>query len=127
MSHSAQMALAKMLSMATSGEYNYREEVREYAVRTERIREILGRHGFHLVYEKDVDEPLGSGFFFTIGYKDMKGGELLEKLLLCGVSGIVLSSTGSDYEGIRACSSAIKPHHYDLLDERLAMFEKLVE
>lgn len=126
-SHSAQMALAKMLSMATSGEYNYREEVREYAVRTERIREILNRHGFHLVYEKDVDEPLGSGFFFTIGYKDMKGGELLEKLLLCGVSGIVLSSTGSAYEGIRACSSAIKPHHYDLLDQRLAMFEELIK
>lgn len=126
-SHSAQMALAEMLHRATEGTYNYREEVREYALRTERIREILSRHGFHLVYDKDVDEPVGSGFFFTIGYKDMKGGELLEKLLQCGVSGIVLASTGSDYEGIRACSSAIKPHHYDLLDERLAMFENLVE
>lgn len=126
-SHSAQMALAKMLSMATAGTYNYREEVREYALRTERIREILSRHGFHLVYDKDVDEPIGSGFFFTIGYKDMTGGELLEKLLLCGVSGIVLSSTGSVYEGIRACSSAIKPHHYDLLDQRLTMFEELVK
>lgn len=126
-SHSAQMALAEMLRRATEGSYNYREEVREYALRTERIREILSRHGFHLVYDKDVDEPVGSGFFFTIGYKDMKGGELLEKLLQCGVSGIVLASTGSDYEGIRACSSAIKPHHYDLLDERLAMFENLVE
>ncbi len=126
-SHSAQMALAEMLRRATEGTYNYREEVREYALRTERIREILSRHGFHLVYDKDVDEPVGSGFFFTIGYKNMKGGELLEKLLQCGVSGIVLATTGSDYEGIRACSSAIKPHHYDLLDERLAMFENLVE
>ncbi len=126
-SHSAQMALAEMLHRAAEGTYNYREEVREYALRTERIREILARHGFHLVYDKDVDEPVGSGFFFTIGYKDMKGGELLEKLLQCGVSGIVLSSTGSDYEGIRACSSAIKPHHYDLLNQRLAMFEQLVK
>ena len=121
------MALAKMFSLAAEGLYNYREEVREYALRTERIREILSRHGFHLVYDKDVDELVGSGFFFTIGYKDMNGGELLEKLLMCGVSGIVLKTTGSVYEGIRACSSAIKPHHYDLLDERLAMFEKLVE
>lgn len=126
-SHSAQMALAEMLAKALEGSYNYREEVREYALRTERIREILARHNFHLVYDRDVDEPLGSGFFFTIGYKDMKGGELLERLLQCGISGIVLSSTGSDYEGIRACSSAIKPHHYDLLDERLAMFEELVK
>ena len=126
-SHSAQMALAAMMDQAAEGIYNYRDEVREYALRTERIREILTRHGFHLVYDKDVDEPVGNGFFFTIGYKDMKGGELLGKLLQCGVSGIVLTSTGSDYEGIRACSSAIKPHHYDLLDERLGMFEELVK
>lgn len=125
-SHSAQMALAAMMSQAAEGIYNYRDEVREYAIRTERIREILSRHGFHLVYDKDVDEPVGSGFFFTIGYKDMSGGELLEKLLQCGVSGIALNSTGADHEGIRACSSAIKPHHYDLLDQRLAMFEQIV-
>lgn len=126
-SHSAQMALARMMDQAAEGIYNYREEVREYALRTERIREILTRHGFHLVYDKDVDEPVGNGFFFTIGYKDMKGGELLGRLLQCGVSGIVLTSTGSDYEGIRACSSAIKPHHYDLLDQRLAMFEEMLK
>ena len=125
-SHSAQMALARMMDQAAEGLYNYRDEVREYANRTERIREILTRHGFHIVYDKDVDEPVGNGFFFTIGYKDMKGGELLGNLLRCGVSGIVLTSTGADYEGIRACSSAIKPHHYDLLDQRLAMFEELV-
>lgn len=126
-SHSAQMALARMMDQAAEGIYNYRDEVREYALRTERIREILTRHGFHLVYDKDVDEPVGNGFFFTIGYKDMKGGELLGRLLQCGVSGIVLTSTGSDYEGIRACSSAIKPHHYDLLDQRLAMFEEMLK
>jgi hypothetical protein len=85
------------------------------------------KDGFHIVYDKDVDEPVGNGFFFTIGYKDMSGGELLGYLLQCGVSGIVLTSTGAVYEGIRACSSAIKPHHYDLLDQRLAMFEEMVK
>ena len=115
-----------MMDSAAEGVYNYRDEVAEYARRTERIREILTRHGFHIVYDKDVDEPVGNGFFFTIGYKDMSGGELLGYLLQCGVSGIVLTSTGAEYEGIRACSSAIKPHHYDLLDQRLAMFEELV-
>lgn len=125
-SHSAQMALARMMDQAAEGIYNYRDEVREYALRTERIREILTRHGFHIVYDKDVDEPVGNGFFFTIGYKDMTGGELLGNLLRCGVSGIVLTTTGADREGIRACSSAIKPHHYELLDQRLGMFEELV-
>lgn len=125
-SYSAQCALAAMFDKAASGDYNYLEEVVEYAHRTARLREILTAHGLNLVYDKDIDQPVGNGFFFTIGYKDMTGAQLLEKLLLCGISGIVLSTTGAAYEGIRACSSAIKPHHYDLLDQRLAMFEELV-
>ena len=124
--HSTQYALAAMFRAASDGKLNYVEHTREYARRAERVKEIMIKNGFHIVYDKDVDEPVGNGFFFTIGYKDMSGGELLGYLLQCGVSGIVLTSTGAEYEGIRACSSAIKPHHYDLLDQRLAMFEELV-
>ena len=126
-SHSAQMALAEMFRLAAEGKYNYVEEIREYATRTARLREILARHGFNVVYDTDVDQPVGDGFFFTIGYNDMDENQLLEKLLMCGISGITLASTGATHQGIRACSSAIKPHHYELLDERLAMFEKLVK
>ncbi len=126
-SHSAQMALAEMFRMAAEGKYNYVEEIREYAARTARLREIFARHGFNVVYDTDVDQPVGDGFFFTIGYNDMDENLLLEKLLMCGISGITLASTGATHQGIRACSSAIKPHHYALLDERLAMFEKLVK
>ncbi|MBQ5807921.1 MAG: pyridoxal phosphate-dependent aminotransferase [Tidjanibacter sp.] len=126
-SHSAQMALAEMFRLAAEGKYNYVEEIREYATRTARLREILTRHGFNVVYDTDVDQPVGDGFFFTIGYNDMDENLLLEKLLMCGISGITLASTGATHRGIRACSSAIKPHHYALLDERLTMFEKLVK
>ena len=126
-SHSAQMALAEMFRLAAEGKYNYVEEIREYATRTARLREILTRHGFNVVYDTDVDQPVGDGFFFTIGYNDMDENLLLEKLLMCGISGITLASTGATHQGIRACSSAIKPHHYALLDERLAMFEELVK
>ena len=126
-SHSAQMALAEMFRLAAEGKYNYVEEIREYATRTARLREILARHGFNVVYDTDVDQPVGDGFFFTIGYNDMDENLLLEKLLMCGISGITLASTGATHQGIRACSSAIKPHHYALLDERLAMFEELVK
>ena len=126
-SHSAQMALAEMFRLAAEGKYNYVEEIREYATRTARLREILARHGFNVVYDTDVDQPVGDGFFFTIGYNDMDENLLLEKLLMCGISGITLASTGATHQGIRACSSAIKPHHYELLDERLAMFEELVK
>lgn len=123
-SHSAQYAMAAMLGAASDGVYDFVSDLREYAQRTRRIKDILERNGFHIVYDKDVDEPVGDGFFFTVGYADMSGAELLQELLYYGVSGIDLSTTGSVRNGIRACSSNIKPHHYALLDERLALFNK---
>lgn len=122
-SHSAQKALAAMFRAASDGTYDFVAEIREYADRTARLKEILLRNGFNIVYDKDIDQPVGDGFFFTIGYRGMSGAELLRELLSYGVSGIVLSTTGAVYEGIRACSSAIKPRHYAMLAERLAMFD----
>ena len=123
-SHSAQCALAAMFKAACDGVYNFVSDVKEYAQRTARIKEIMLRNGFTIVYDKDVDEPVSDGFFFTIGYKDMDGGELLKELLYYGISGIDLATTGGYRKGIRACSSNIKPHHYALLEERLRLFNE---
>jgi hypothetical protein len=54
----------------------------------------------------------------------MTGGELMEELIYYGVSAISLSTTGSNQEGLRACTSFIKPHQYDLLEERLKLFKE---
>jgi aspartate/methionine/tyrosine aminotransferase len=123
-SHSAQCAMAAMLKAACDGEYHFVEDIKEYASRTARIKEIMQNNGFNIVYDKDDNEPVSDGFFFTIGYKDMDGGELLKELLYYGISGIDLSTTGGTRKGIRACSSNIKPHHYDLLEERLRLFNE---
>ena len=123
-SHSAQCALAAMFKAACDGEYDFVGDIREYAERTARIKEILLRNGFNIVYDKDDAEPVSDGFFFTIGYKDMDGGELLKELLYYGVSGIDLATTGGVRKGIRACSSNIKPHHYAMLEERLRLFNE---
>ena len=123
-SHSAQCAMAAMLKAACDGEYNFVGDIKEYAVRTARIKDILQRNGFNVVYDTDGEEPVSDGFFFTIGYKDMPGGELLKELLYYGISGIDLATTGATRNGIRACSSNIKPHHYDLLEERLNLFNE---
>lgn len=123
-SHSAQYAMAAMLKAACDGEYNFVYDVKEYATRTARIKEILHRNGFHIVYDKDDEEPVSDGFFFTIGYGAMSGAELLKNLLYYGISGIDLATTGSSRQGIRACSSNIKPHHYKLLEERLRAFNE---
>ena len=121
-SHTPQYALAAMFKAASDGNLNFVEEVKEYGRRTKRMKEIFERNGFHIVYDRDLEEPLSDGFFFTIGYRDIEGGELLRQLIHYGVSGIVLSSTGSKQQGLRVCSSAVKPHHYDMLDERLRNF-----
>lgn len=123
-SHSAQYAMAAMLKAACDGEYDFVGDIREYATRTAKLKEILERNGFHIVYDKDDTEPVSNGFFFTIGYKDFDGATLLKELLYYGVSGIDLLTTGGTRKGIRACSSNIKPHHYAMLDERLALFNK---
>ncbi|MBR5334956.1 MAG: pyridoxal phosphate-dependent aminotransferase [Bacteroidaceae bacterium] len=123
-SHSAQYAMAAMLKAACDGEYNFVCDVKEYATRTARIKDILYRNGFHIVYDKDDEEPVSDGFFFTIGYGSMSGAELLKNLLYYGISGIDLATTGSSRQGIRACSSNIKPHHYELLEERLKAFNE---
>ena len=123
-SHSAQYAMAAMLKAACDGEYNFVGDVKEYADRTKRIKDILERTGFNVVYDKDDEEPVSDGFFFTMGYKDMDGATLLQELLYYGVSGIDLSTTGSKRKGIRACSSNIIPHHYAILEERLKLFNE---
>ena len=123
-SHSAQMARAAMLKAACDGSFNFREEVMEYGRRAHRLKEIFCRHGFHIVYDTDLDQPIADGFYFTIGYKNMTSGQLAHELMYYGVSAICLITTGSEQEGLRVCTSFIEPHQYDLLDERMKIFQQ---
>ena len=123
--HSAQYALAAMYKAACDGELHFAEDTREYARRAARLKEIFLRHGFHIVYDKDLDEPVSDGFFFTIGRKDYTGDGLLDRLLYYGVSAISLRTTGSEQQGIRVCTSMVKDEHFALLDERLRIFNQL--
>ena len=122
--HSAQYALAAMFKAACDGKYNFLEGVQEYGRRAAKLKAIFLKHGFHIVYDKDIDRPIGDGFYFTVGYEGMTGGELMYELLFYGVSVISLLTTGSHEEGLRACTSFIQDYQYDVLDERLADFER---
>ena len=123
-SHSAQYAMAAMLKAATDGDYDFRKEVSVYGERAHTLEEIFCRHGFHVVYDKDLDEPVADGFYFTIGYKQMTSGELAKELMYYGVSAICLITTGSHQEGLRVCTSFIEDHQYAQLEERMAIFEQ---
>jgi len=123
-SHSAQYALAAMFKASSDGTFNFVEEIKEYGRRAEKLKAIFIRHGFRIVYDMDLDEPIADGFYFTIAYPGMTSGELMEELMYYGISAISLSTTGSQQQGLRACTSFIKPNQYDLLEERLGLFEK---
>ena len=121
-SHSAQFALAAMLKAASDGDYDFRKEVGVYGERAKKLKEIFTRHGFKIVYDEDLGSPIADGFYFTIGYPGMTSGELSKELMYYGVSAISLSTTGSDQEGLRVCTSFIEDHQYDQLEERMTIF-----
>lgn len=121
---STQYAYAEMLRLSTEGKINFVEDTREYAIRAERMKKIFTDNGFHIVYDNDVTQRVGDGFFFTIGYGKMSGGELLTELLYYGVSSISLSTTGSKQQGVRACTSRMRDDLYEVMEERMRAFHE---
>lgn len=120
--HTTQYALAAMFRAATDGELNFVEQTSEYARRAERMKRIFSENGFHVVYDTDVNQKVGDGFFFTIGYQGMDSGTLMRELIYYGISSITLTTTGSHKEGIRACCSRMSEPLFDVLQERLRAF-----
>ena len=123
-SHSAQYALAAMFKAAADGTYDFVSDIKEYGRRAKKLKDIFTKNGFYIVYDHDLDAPIADGFYFTIAYPGMTGGELMKELIFYGISAISLSTTGSNQEGLRACTSFIKDHQYSLLEERLSQFKK---
>ena len=122
-SHSAQYALAAMFKAASDGSFDFVSDVKEYGRRAAKLKKIFTDYGFTIVYDQDLSEPIADGFYFTIGYPGMTGSELMEELMYYGISAISLSTTGSNQQGLRACTSFIKNHQYALLEERLKIFK----
>ena len=121
---STQYAYSEMLRLSTEGKINFVEDTREYAIRAEKMKKIFTDNGFHIVYDRDVTQDVGNGFFFTVGYGDMTGGDLLKELLYYGVSSINLSTTGSEQQGVRACTSRMRNELYPVMEERMKAFHE---
>ena len=112
------------MKAAADGTYDFRSEIAVYGERARRLKEIFQRHGFYIVYDHDLGNPIADGFYFTIGYPGMSSGKLAHELMYYGVSAICLITTGSRQEGLRVCTSFINDNQYDLLDERMAIFHE---
>ena len=119
-----QYGYAEMLKLSCEGKINFVEDTREYAIRAQKMKAIFLRHGFRITYPKDVTEDIADGFFFSLSYPGMTGGELASELIHYGVSSINLDTTGSLQPGVRACTSRMREDLYTVLDERMRQFHK---
>lgn len=124
-SHSPQYGLLAILKAANEGRYDFVEVVREYGRKAAIMKKMFTDNGFSIVYDKDEDEPIADGFYFTISYPGFNGEELLEALIYYGISAISLSITGSERsEGLRACVSLVDRSQFPDLEYRLQQFHQ---
>jgi aspartate/methionine/tyrosine aminotransferase len=123
--HTVQYGLAAVLKAVNDGEYRFLDEVNDYKEKAVAMKKIFLSNGFRIVYDRDLDEILADGFYFTISYPGMSGAQLLERLLYYGISAITLDITGSErHEGLRACVSLVNREQFPELEERLVQFHK---
>jgi aspartate/methionine/tyrosine aminotransferase len=124
-SHSAQYALTAILKASNDGELNFVEVVKEYGEKAKIMKNLFTDNGFKIVYDKDEDEPIADGFYFTFSYPGLTGEELLNELIYYGISAISLAITGSErLEGIRACVSLVQRNQFGDLEYRLKKFSE---
>ena len=124
-SHSAQYALTAIFKAANNGELNFVEAVKEYGEKAKIMKKLFTDNGFNIVYDKDEDEPIADGFYFTFSYPGYSGENLLNELLYYGISAISLAITGSErLEGIRACVSLVRRDQFGDLEYRLKRFNE---
>lgn len=123
-SHSAQYALTAMLKAANEGRLNFVEAVKEYGEKAKIMKKLFTDNGFYIVYDKDENEPIADGFYFTFAYPGFTGEQLLHELIYYGISAITLAITGSEREGIRACVSLVQRSQFPDLEYRIKRFHE---
>jgi len=123
--HSAQYAVAAMLKAANDNQFNFVDIVKEYGEKAKIMKKLFTDNGFYIVYDKDENDPIADGFYFTYAYPDFSGEKLLEEMLYYGISAISLAITGSErLEGIRACVSLVQRNQFPDLENRLKKFHQ---
>lgn len=123
-SHSVQYGLAAIMKACNDGEYNFTEALKDYQKKAHIMKTALVENGFEIVYDKDMDEDIADGFYFTFNYKGMTGEQTLNELIYYGISAISLDTAGSDQQGLRACVSLV-PHEYlPIFTERVKKFNE---
>ncbi|MFH1261910.1 MAG: pyridoxal phosphate-dependent aminotransferase [Pseudomonadota bacterium] len=120
---SPQHGLTALLSKANRGDYNFLRATSVYAERAKELKAIMRKYGFQLVYADDLGEPLSDGFYFTVSYPGLTGGQLLRELLYYGISVTTLTiSSSTRSEGVRICTSLVPKEDFKLFEKRIIAF-----
>jgi aspartate/methionine/tyrosine aminotransferase len=123
--HSVQYGFAALLTAVNDGKYRYRDDIIEYGEKARIMKKMFTDNGFIITYNKDLDEPLADGFYFTISYPGMTAAKLIDNLLQYGISAITLDTTGSERDDcLRACVSQVPRTFFGDLEDRLKCFNK---
>jgi aspartate/methionine/tyrosine aminotransferase len=123
--HSVQYGLAALLKAVNDGKYKYRNDVQVYGEKARIMKKMFIENDFRIVYDRDLDEPIADGFYFTIGYPGLSAEKLIEQLLCYGISAISLLTTGSERcDGLRACVSQVPQEQFGDLEIRLKKFRE---
>lgn len=124
--HTAQWGLTALLKATNNGEYNFRNEIKIYQEKAILAKKLFLDNGFHIVYDKDGNEDIADGFYFTVGYKELDSSTLLKKMLQCGLCALTLQTTGSEQAGaMRICISQIPDAQFPILEKRLKLLNNL--
>ena len=124
-SHSVQYGFSALLKAVNDGTYRFRDDIIEYGDKAKIMKELFTGNGFTITYDKDIDQPIADGFYFTISYPGMTASELIDALIPFGISAITLNSTGSERkDGLRACVSQVPRSLFSDLEHRLKSFRK---
>lgn len=122
-SHSVQYGFSALLKAVNDGTYRFRDDIIEYGEKAKIMKELFTGNGFTITYDKDIDQPIADGFYFTISYPGMTASELIDALIPFGISAITLNSTGSERkDGLRACVSQVPRSLFSDLEHRLKSF-----
>jgi len=123
--HSVQYGFAALLKAVNDGLYRYRDDIVEYGDKARIMKKLFTENGFRISYDKDLDEPIADGFYFTISYPGLTAAELIDILLRYGISAITLDTTGSERnDALRACVSQVPRSLFNDLEYRLKCFNK---
>ncbi len=125
-SHTAQYGLAGMLKAVNEGKFNMVDRVKIYGERAVDMKQFFQESGFQILYDKDGEEKIADGFFFTVTYPALSDEEMIRNFFRCGLGTVSLKIMGAkEKSGLRISTSKVDRTQFEELRHRLRAYGDL--